>query len=95
MPRYKEYYNQMIVANKDLFDEFKITHDNYIKDEDTFKEEFNRIGEKVVSIIRDYELRLCSHSEGGQYGKYANTLADKFWNEVRKIYPRIDFVGVK
>jgi hypothetical protein len=93
--RYKEYYNEMIKNNKDVFDAFKTVHDDYMQDEDKWKNQFNEIGKKVVDIIRDYEVRLCAHSEGGQYGKYANKLADKFWDEVRKEYPRIDFVGVK
>lgn len=93
--RYKEYYSEMVASNKALFDEFKVIHDKYAENDERWKEKFNEVGKKVVEIIRDYEVRLCAHSEGGQYGRYANKLADKFWEEVRKMYPRIDFVGVK
>lgn len=93
--KYKEYYKEMITAHRELFEKFKDIHDQYVMDEDAWKKEFNEVGAKTVEIIREYEVRLCSHSEGGQYGKFATNLADKFWNEVRKEYPRVDFVGVK
>lgn len=95
MPLYKDFYKEMIANNKELFDSFKEVHDRYIENEDEWKSMFNEVGKTVVSVIRDYELRLCSRSEGGMYSKYANNLADKFWDEIRKAYPRIDFVGVK
>lgn len=83
----------MVEENKKLFDEFKIIHDKYMEDDVKFQDEFNEKGKGVVEIVRKYELLLCSKSEGGQYGKYATNLADKFWTEVRRVYPRIDFVG--
>ena len=91
--KYKDYYNQMMESHKELFTQFKEIHDHYVSDSDKYREEFNTVGAKVVEILRETELRLCQASEGGQYGKYAVQLADKFWNEVRKTYPKIDFVG--
>lgn len=85
----------MIEENKELFNKFKEIHKRYIEDEVTNQEEFNRQGEKVLEIIRKYELLLTSKSEGGQYGKFSSSLADKFMEQVRSVFPRIDFVGVK
>lgn len=93
--KYKDYYNQMILQHTDLFEAFQEIHDQYVLQPDTWRDEFNTQGAKVVEIIREYELRLCAASEGGRYGKYAANLSDKFWEEVRKKYPKIDFVGTK
>ena len=51
-------------------------------------------GKKVVEVIHDYERRLCAHSEKGVYAKYSSNLADKFWETIRKQFPKIDFIGV-
>lgn len=93
--KYKEYYKEMVEKNRELFDFFKEVHDAYIEDEESYRAQFNAVGAQIVELARDFERRLCSHSEGGQYGKYAASLADKFWDEIRKTYPRIDFVGTK
>lgn len=85
----------MVNENKQLFDEFKVIHDKYAQDDTSNQEEFNRVGEKVVAIIRDHELHLTSKAESGQYAKYSSTLADKFWDLIRREYPEIDFVGAK
>ncbi len=85
----------MLKKNRELFIKFKITHDMYSADKKTWTKQFNEEGEKVLEIIREYENRLCGHSEQGQYSKFSANLAEKFWQEVRKNYPRIDFVGVK
>jgi len=95
MSKYQKYFQQMLEENKELFDQFKRIHDKYLQDDVKYQDEFNEIGKDVVEVIRKYELMLCSKSEGGQYCKYASTLADKFWTEVRRVYPRIDFVGAQ
>lgn len=95
MVKYKEYYKEMIANNKELFDSFKEVHDNFVKNGDEWKSMFNEVGKNVVEVIRDYERRLCASQESGMYGKYSSKLADKFWDQVRKEYPKIDFVGVK
>ena len=74
---------------------FKIVHDLYSNDPKNNEGQFNEIGVKALAIIREYENRLCGYSEQGQYSKYSANLSDKFWSEVRKNYPRIDFLGVK
>lgn len=85
----------MIKKNRELFIKFKITHDMYSDDKETWAKQFNEEGSQVLAIIHEYENILCGHSEQGQYSKFSSNLAEKFWAEVRKNYPRIDFVGVK
>jgi len=95
MTKYKQTFDQMLKTHRELFIKFKITHDMYAVDPKSWKEQFNEEGQKVLEIIREYEDKLCGYSEQGQYSKFSANLADKFWAEVRKNYPRIDFVGIK
>jgi len=95
MSRYKQLFDEMLAKNRELFIKFKIVHDMYTADPKGNKEEFNALGKQILPIIHEYENILCGHSEQGQYSKYSANLADKFWTEVRKNYPRIDFVGIK
>lgn len=94
MTKYKQFYMEMITENKNLFDSFKTIHDNYVINSDAWMEKFNTVGKEVVEIIRVWERKLCSHSERGQYGIFSSKLSDKFWDEIRKVYPKIDYVGV-
>lgn len=84
----------MIDENQQLFADFQDIHDNYVLNPQMWQIKYNEIGQKVVSLIRDWEKRLCRESEGGQYGKFSAKLADKFWTLVRKDFPKIDFVGI-
>ena len=68
-------------------------HDAYVLDPRKNQDEFNRLGKNVVEEIREWERILCGHSERGRFGKFSSGLADKFWDEIRKHYPKIDFVG--
>lgn len=95
MTKYKQLFDEMLKKNRELFIKFKITHDMYGTDPKQWNKQFNDEGKKILEILREYEDRLCGHSEQGQYSKYSANLADKFWAEVRKNYPRIDFVGIK
>lgn len=94
MTKYQRYFQEMMDQHKELFASFKVLHDQYQQNQEKYQHTYNEQGAKVVEIIRDYEKMLCAHSESGQYGKFANTLADKFWQAVRGYYPMIDFVGV-
>ncbi|OGG15419.1 hypothetical protein A3D77_07820 [Candidatus Gottesmanbacteria bacterium RIFCSPHIGHO2_02_FULL_39_11] len=85
---------EMTAENKELFDSFKIIHDNYVINSDAWMEKFNAVGKEVVEVMRIWERKLCSHSERGQYGIFSSKLSDKFWDEIRKVYPKIDYVGV-
>jgi hypothetical protein len=94
MTKYKQFFQEMVTENQELFDSFKTIHDNYVINQDAWKEKYNTVGKEVVEIIRNWERKLCSHSERGQYGVFSSKLADKFWDEIRKVYPKIDWVGV-
>ena len=85
----------MVSENKELFTNFKDIHDNYALNPPEWQKIFNEYGKEVVEIIREYERRLCANMATGKYGAFSANLSEKFWNEVKKIFPKIDFVGVK
>lgn len=95
MTKYQEYFQKMMDDRFQQFQRFRQVHDNYQKDPEKWKNQFNKEGALILDIIREWEGRLCAHSEKGQYGKFSANLADKFWGEVRKAFPKIDFVGVE
>lgn len=95
MTKYQEYYSQMLTQNQEIFDTFRTIHTNYIINPDAWQEKLNTVGAEVMDIIKNYENRLCSHSEGSQYGKYSTSLSEKFWTLIRREFPKIDFVGIK
>jgi len=92
--KHQQYFQDMIENNQELFDTFKRIHDLYDKDPEKYQEEFNDVGEDVLNIVRKYENMLCSHSEGGKYGKFSSKLSDKFRDAVKGKFPKIDFVGI-
>lgn len=95
MPKYRDYFRKMLEENEELFANFSQVHSKYANDKQTHQEEFNKVGDEVMLVVREWEGRLCGHSEKGQYAKFSSTLADKFWEEVKAFFPLIDFVGVK
>jgi hypothetical protein len=95
MQRFAEYYQKMVDENSAIFKKFFEVHDRYAMNPQINQDEFNAVGREVVEIIREYERKLCSNSERGMYGKFSAKLSERFWAEVRKDYPKIDFVGVK
>ncbi|MDO8657429.1 MAG: hypothetical protein Q7K55_01715 [Candidatus Levybacteria bacterium] len=94
MTKHKQYFEDMLTYNKELFDEFKVIHDKYAIDPKTFKEEFNEKGQEAMDIIRRYENMLCGKSEGGKFSKFSGNLSDKFRELIREHFPKIDFVGI-
>lgn len=95
MSKYKKVFEEMLRQNKLVFDEFKKIHDNYRANPKTYKDQFNEEGEKIQMIIRRYENQLCSHSENGGFGKFTGNLSEKFWEEIKKVFPKIDEIGVQ
>ncbi|MFH0863838.1 MAG: hypothetical protein V1858_01985 [Candidatus Gottesmanbacteria bacterium] len=95
MPKHQEYYQRMIDQNMDIFARFQDIHDNYVLEPKKWQANYNEIGDQVINIIRDWERKLCRDSERGQFSKFSANLAEKFWELVRKDFPKIDFVGVK
>ena len=92
--KYRQLFLDMMQEHRDLFLDFKEVHDKFMED-DSLKPEFNEKGTKVVEVIRDYERRLTSQQDKGQYSKFSPGLSDKFWDQIRSFLPYIDFVGVK
>lgn len=94
-PKHQKYFQDMIETHKELFDEFRCVHDGYLRSPDQYKSQFNEVGAKVLPIIRQYEKMLTSEMSGSQYGRFSNNLSDKFWETIRRAFPKIDFIGVK
>lgn len=84
----------MIRQNKQAFDEFKEIHDQFAAQPNKWQAEFNNKGEEIQMIIRRYENQLCQHTENGGFGKFSGGLAEKFWEEIRQMFPKIDEIGV-
>lgn len=95
MTKYREYFERMITNEKKAFDKFTKLHMQYSLDQDGLQDKFNEEGAKIMTIIRQWEQKLCSSSEKAGYGGYTTNLSEKFWQEIRKSYPLIDYVGVK
>lgn len=94
MQKYQTIFARMLDENKELFDNFTAVHEAYILNPEMNKARFNEVGAEVMDVAREYERILCGKTESGQYGKFSSNLSQKFWDEVRKMYRKIDFVGV-
>lgn len=93
MSKYKQVIDNMLEVHKDMFDAFKKIHDDFAKDEKKFKTQFNNEGQDVMRVIQKWENILCSKSESGKYGKFSSSLSDKFWAEIKTLFPLIHRVG--
>lgn len=94
MTKYREYFERMLTNEKEKFDKFTKLHMQYSINQEGLQEKFNEEGSKIVAIIKDWENKLCSTSEKAGYSSYTSNLSEKFWQEIRKSYPLIDYVGV-
>lgn len=94
MTKYKEYFDKMVKTNKELFDGFAKIHTDYGMDNDKYQEEFNKEGERVLTVIHEWENRLCSHSEKAGFANYTGNLAEKFQEEIKSHFPLIDHIGI-
>lgn len=95
MSEYQKAFQIMLEQNKELFDQFKEIHDAFSLNPNANKEKFNEIGREVTDVIREYDRKLCAQMGKGQFSKYTQNLSEKFWGEVRKVFPKIDFVGIQ
>lgn len=93
MTQYQKYFQLMLEENKELFDNFKGVHDAYVLNPQLNQAKFNDIGREVVDVIREYERKLCGNMNSGSYGAFSSNLSQKFWDEIRKVFRKIDFVG--
>lgn len=94
MSEYKKIVFQMSEQNKELFDNFKDIHDNYALNPKEWQKLFNEYGKEIMDVMRDYERKLLSNMGTGKYGQFSTKVSEKYWAEVKKIFPKIDFVGV-
>ena len=85
----------MVDNNREKFQKFMILCQDYLKDKNSFKEEFDREGREIRDIVEFWERKLCKQMEGGNKAVYSSTLADKFRAEVKKIFPPYDEIGLK
>ena len=85
----------MLKQHKELFSNFKEIHDEYALNPSMWQKLFNEYGGEITDVIRQYERKLCTNMTTGKYGQFSASLSEKFWHEVRKLFPKIDFVGVK
>lgn len=95
MSEYKKMVDLMVTEHKELFDNFKEIHDEYAMNPGQWQKLFNQYGGEVVDLMRDYERKLLHKMGSGKYGRFSEQVSEKFWAEVRKILPKINFVGVK
>lgn len=95
MTKSEEYFQNMMRLNKEAFVEFGEVHANFVKNPEKHKQEFNELGRDIQDIIRDWEDKLCSHSENSKYAKFSTGLSEKFWELIRARFPKIDYIGVK
>ena len=95
MTKYKQYFQQMMDENQELFSAFQTIHDGYKQDRKTWSQKFHGQGKEVVEIIRDWEQRLCAGMERGNNAVYSSKLSEKFWGEIKQLYSHIELVGVK
>ncbi len=95
MQKYQQMFTKMAEDHKELFDNFADIHREYALNPKEWQKLFNQYGAEVVEIIREYERRLCANMATGKYGQFSRNLSEKFWAEVKKVFPKIDFVGVK
>lgn len=95
MAKYKKQIEEMMEIHKAVFTAFRDLHDNYALDPKKWQEQYNEEGKEVMTLLRKWENNLCYKSESSRYGKFSNKLADKFWSEIRTIFPKIDYIGVQ
>ena len=93
--KYQKFYRLMIEKNSELFASFKPIHQAYKQDPSQHQTEFNRVGEKVLEVVRDWDRRLCSAMGRTDFGKYSLQVSEKFWELLRAEFDQIDMVGVK
>ncbi|MCL4417533.1 MAG: hypothetical protein M1365_12715 [Actinobacteria bacterium] len=95
MAKYKKQVEEMLEIHKDIFIPFKDIHDKYLADPEKWQEKLNEEGDNILRIIRRWENNLCSKTESGRrYGKFSSNLSEKFWEEIRSIFPKIDSIGL-
>jgi len=94
--RYKEIFEKLWEKNKPLFQEFFVLNNEYSDagKRQSIEDQFQSIGKKVQSILKEGENDLCGYMEKGSNHVFSSKVADKYWDEIRKYFRYIDQVGV-
>lgn len=93
--KYKQFVELLYKNNTKTFEQFREIHDGYVEDPEKWADEFHSFGRKAMDAARDWERRLCSGSERGKFAKFSAKLAEKYWEEIEKDWPKIREVGLK
>ena len=93
-PKYKEYLERMLAEEKELFEMFNEIHAKYSLNEEKNQKHFNKIGGRVLVVVREWESRLVKNTERGMYSNFSTGLSEKFHRELKRIYPLIDNIGL-
>jgi hypothetical protein len=94
MTKYQKTIKLMEAENPELWNSYKDIHEKFSSDQNSNRDEYNRIGEEFMAMVNKYNDDLCRTSEGSGYGWYSGGLAEKFMNELRVIFPNIDEIGI-
>jgi hypothetical protein len=93
MRQYQKYFQQMMEENKELFETFRGIHDAYVLNPEVNQKKYNQIGIEILEVVREYERKLCGNMNSGSYGAFSQNVSQKFWDEIRKAFRKIDFIG--
>ncbi len=93
IPKFEKFYQLMEEQNSELFNKFQAIHDQFAAD-GSQAVEFHQVGRDVLDVIRDWERRLCSGMERGQFAGYSAKLSEKFWQKVKERFTLIEAVGL-
>ncbi len=85
-PKYKKYYDLLIVENQELFEEISTLFAKLEKNA-SLQEEFDDLRRKVIRVIAKYEDQLCSKTERTKFANFSTGLSEKFWELIRLDYP--------
>jgi hypothetical protein len=95
MTKYQQVIAELYRDHQAEMEAFQAVHDKYMDNQKKFQDEFNEMGVTIMDLLHFYERQLCGKSERSGMGVYSSKLAEKFWVEIKKKLPMIDFVGVK
>lgn len=90
VPKYKKAFQDTLDANKELFDRYLELESNFQVNALKYRDDLKQIKLEVQKVLRRAENRLCARTENTKYGMYSTSLADKFWEEVRLYFPKIN-----
>lgn len=82
-------------AHKEILESFLVIHDKFKSNKKAYTKEFNEQGKAVREIMEEWDKKLCTQMERGKNGVFSSKVSEKFWNEVKKDFPLIEFVGVQ